>query len=90
VDLRRTEVLRGSKPVALSAKESELLCYLLEHRGRTLSREELLKEIWGYTSAPSAHTVDVHVAWLRPELENDPKQPKCVVTVHGEGYRFGI
>jgi two-component system alkaline phosphatase synthesis response regulator PhoP len=73
VDLRRTEVLRDGKPVAHSAKESQLLRYLLEHRGRTLSREELLRKVWGYTSAPSTGTVDVHVAWLRQKLENDPK-----------------
>jgi two-component system alkaline phosphatase synthesis response regulator PhoP len=90
VDLRRTEVLRDGKSFALSAKESQLLRYFLQHRGRTLSREELLKEVWGYTSAPSTRTVDVHVAWLRPKLENDPKQPKCVVTVYGQGYRSRI
>jgi two-component system alkaline phosphatase synthesis response regulator PhoP len=88
VDLRRTEVLVGGKPAALSAKEFQLLRYLIEHRGRTLSREELLKEVWGYSSAPSTRTVDVHVAWLRQKLEGDPKQPQFIITVHGQGYKF--
>jgi len=88
VDLRRTEALREGKPVPLSAKEFQLLRYLIEHRGRTLGREELLKEVWGYTLAPSTRTVDVHVAWLRQKLEADPKQPKLILTVHGRGYKF--
>lgn len=88
VDLRRTEVKLNGKPAALSAKEFQLLRYLIEHRGRTLSREELLKEVWGYSSAPSTRTVDVHVAWLRQKLEGDPKQPQFIVTVHGQGYKF--
>jgi len=88
VDMRRSEVLRDGSPAELSSKEFQLLRYLLEHRGRTLSREELLKEVWGYTSAPSTRTVDVHVAWLRQKLEADPKQPRYIVTVHGKGYKF--
>ena len=89
VDLRRTEVMRDDKPTALSSKEFQLLRYLLEHRGRTLSRQELLREVWGYKSAPATRTVDVHVAWLRQKLEDDPRQPKFILTVHGQGYRFG-
>ncbi|MGA3328819.1 MAG: response regulator transcription factor [Terriglobia bacterium] len=88
IDMRRSEVLRDGSPAPLSTKEFQLLRYLLEHRGRTVSREELLKEVWGYASAPSTRTVDVHVAWLRQKLENDPKQPKYILTVHGQGYKF--
>ena len=88
IDMRRTEVMRDGIPASLSTKEFQLLRYLLEHRGRTLTRDELLKEVWGYSSAPSTRTVDVHVAWLRQKLENDPKQPKFIITVHGQGYKF--
>lgn len=88
VDFVRTEVTRDGKPVQLSAKEFQLLRYFLEHRGATLSREQLLSEVWGYGSAPSTRTVDVHVAWLRQKLEPDPKQPQFILTVHGLGYRF--
>ena len=88
IDIRRSEVFRDGVPTVLSAKEFQLLRYLIEHRGRTLTREELLKDVWGYTSAPSTRTVDVHVAWLRQKLESDPKQPKYIITVHGQGYKF--
>jgi two-component system, OmpR family, alkaline phosphatase synthesis response regulator PhoP len=88
IDLRRTEVWRNGKSVALSAREFQLLRYFIEHRGDTLSREKLLSEVWGYDAAPSTRTVDVHVAWLRQKLENDSKQPQLIVTVHGLGYKF--
>ena len=88
IDMRRSEVFRDGSPAALTTKEFQLLRHLVEHRGRTLSRDELLKDVWGYSSAPSTRTVDVHVAWLRQKLENDPKQPKYIITVHGQGYKF--
>ena len=88
IDMRRSEVFYHGAQAILSAKEFQLLRYLVEHRGRTLSREELLREVWGYSSAPSTRTVDVHVAWLRQKLENDPKQPRHIITVHGQGYKF--
>ena len=88
VDLRRTEVVRNGKPLALSAKEFQLLRYLLEHRGTTVSRETLLSEVWGYGGVTSSRTVDVHVAWLRQKLEEDPHQPQWILTVHGLGYKL--
>ncbi len=88
LDLRRTEVTRNGKPVTLSAKEFQLLRYLTEHRGTTVSRETLLSEVWGYGAVTSSRTVDVHVAWLRQKLEEDPRQPQWILTVHGLGYRL--
>ncbi|HLY19264.1 MAG TPA: response regulator transcription factor [Bryobacteraceae bacterium] len=88
VDLRRTQVVRHGKPVTLSAKEFQLLRYLVEHRGATVSRETLLSEVWGYGMVTSSRTVDVHVAWLRQKLEEDPRQPQWILTVHGLGYRL--
>ena len=88
VDLRGTEVLRDGKQVPLSAKEFQLLRYFIEHPGETLTREKLLSDVWGYGETMSTRTVDVHVAWLRQKLENDPKQPQLIVTVHGLGYKF--
>jgi len=88
VDLRRTEVVRHGKPVTLSAKEFQLLRYLVEHRGTTVSRETLLSEVWGYGGVTSSRTVDVHVAWLRQKLEEDPRQPQWILTVHGLGYKL--
>ncbi len=88
VDLRGTRVFHGEEELSLSAKEFQLLQYFIEHRGETLARDKLLEEVWGYQSAPSTRTVDVHVAWLRQKIEPDPKKPQWIVTVHGLGYRF--
>ena len=88
VDIRKTEVLRDGEAVVLSAKEFQLLRYFIDHKGETLSRETLLQEVWGYTAVPYTRTVDVHIAWLRQKLEDDPKQPQWILTIHGMGYKF--
>ena len=88
VDLVGTETTRDGKPVNLSAREFQLVRYLIEHRGATLSREELLKQVWGYSADMYTRTVDVHIASLRQKLEDDPKQPKFILTVQGFGYKF--
>ncbi len=88
IDLRGTEVSREGRAVPLSAREFQLLRYLVEHRGATISRGELLKEVWGYNAATYTRTVDMHIASLRQKIEDDPKQPQWVVTVPGLGYKF--
>ena len=88
VDFRRAEVVKDGKPVVLSAREFQLLHYLIDHRGDTLSREELLTEVWKYDAMPSTRTVDVHVAWLRQKLEDNPKVPQLILTIRGLGYKF--
>ena len=88
IDFRRAEVLKDNQPVELSALEFKLLQYLIEHRGEVLKRDELLDEVWGYDAMPSTRTVDVHVAWLRQKLEENPKYPQFIQTVHGLGYKF--
>jgi two-component system alkaline phosphatase synthesis response regulator PhoP len=88
VDFRRAEVERGGEAVELSAREFKLLRYFVEHRGATLSRDELLNGVWGYDAMPLTRTVDVHVAWLRQKLEANPRRPQYIVTIHGLGYKF--
>ena len=88
VDFRRAEVDEGGQPVELSAREFKLLKYFLEHRGAALTRDELLNEVWGYNAMPSTRTVDVHVAWIRQKLEDNPQHPQFILTVHGLGYKF--
>ena len=88
VDARKAEVTKDGALVELSAKEFHLLRYFIEHRGATISREELLQEVWGYQATPSTRTVDVHVAWLRQKLEPNPRVPQYILTVHGLGYKF--
>jgi two-component system, OmpR family, alkaline phosphatase synthesis response regulator PhoP len=88
VDIRRAEVRRAGQPVDLSAREFKLLRHFVEHRGATLSRDELLSRVWGYDEMPLTRTVDVHVAGLRQKIERNPKSPEFIVTVHGLGYKF--
>jgi two-component system alkaline phosphatase synthesis response regulator PhoP len=88
VNFRKAEVTRGGQPLELSAREFLLLKYFIEHREATLTRDELLNEVWGYQSMPSTRTVDVHVAWLRQKIEPNPRHPQYVLTIHGMGYKF--
>ncbi|HEY7191998.1 MAG TPA: response regulator transcription factor [Vicinamibacterales bacterium] len=88
VDFRKAEVNKGGQPLDLSAREFKLLKYFVEHRGAALSRDELLNEVWGYNAMPSTRTVDVHVAWLRQKIEDNPRHPQHILTVHGLGYKF--
>ncbi|MFN0112879.1 MAG: response regulator transcription factor [Blastocatellia bacterium] len=88
IDFRRAEVERDGVKIELSAKEFQLLRYFIEHREATLSRDELLNEVWGYDAMPTTRTVDVHVAWLRQKLEPNPRHPVYIQTIHGMGYKF--
>ena len=88
VDIRGTQVTREGKPVYLSAREFQLLRYFTEHNGITLSRDEILREVWGYEVGTFTRTVDVHVAGLRQKLEKAPKKPELIITVPGIGYKF--
>lgn len=90
VDRRRTRVMRDGNPIELAPQEYKLLCYFLDHPDRTITREELLKEVWSYRFIPSTRTVDVHVGALRQKLEEDPRQPKLILTVPGQGYCLGL
>jgi two-component system alkaline phosphatase synthesis response regulator PhoP len=88
VDFRKAEVTKDGQHLDLSAREFKLLRYFVEHRGAALTRDELLNEVWGYNAMPSTRTVDVHVAWLRQKLEDNPRHPQFILTVHGLGYKF--
>jgi two-component system alkaline phosphatase synthesis response regulator PhoP len=88
IDVRGTSVSRSGKAVPLSAREFQLLRYLLEHRGTTLSRNIILKDVWGYNTGTFTRTVDVHIFSLRQKLENDPRNPALILTVPGLGYKF--
>jgi two-component system alkaline phosphatase synthesis response regulator PhoP len=88
VDLRRTEVTLNGQLVRLTAREFQLLRYLVERPRTTVSRTELLRAVWGYNANSFTRTVDVHVSDLRKKLEKDPASPQMIVTVPGFGYRF--
>jgi two-component system, OmpR family, alkaline phosphatase synthesis response regulator PhoP len=88
VNIRQAEVIRHGQLIVLSAREFKLLSYFIEHRGAALSREELLSRVWDYDAVSSTRTVDIHVAWLRQKLEDNPKYPRWIQTVRGLGYKF--
>lgn len=87
-DFSRGEVTRNGESVALSIKELKLLRFLIDRRGQSVTREQLLASIWTEQPFITPRTVDVHVAWLRNKLEEDPRNPRFIQTVRGEGYRF--
>jgi DNA-binding response OmpR family regulator len=72
----------------LKPREFDLLAYFLRHRGQVLTRERLLRNVWGYEYAGDTRTVDVHVRWLRGKIEPDPTYPSRIETVRGVGYMF--
>jgi two-component system alkaline phosphatase synthesis response regulator PhoP len=88
IDFERAVLLKAGQPVTLASKELQLLRYLVDNRGRVVPREELLQNVWEYSSDVSSRTIDVHVAWLRQKLEDNPQNPKHIHTIRGKGYRF--
>ncbi len=87
-DFERGIVRKRGVTLSLAAKELELLRYLVERRGKAVSRYELLEGVWEYQPGVSSRTVDVHIAWLRQKLEDNPQTPRYIHTVRGVGYRF--
>lgn len=87
-DFDHGHVTKAGKPVPLAGKELQLLRYLVEHRGQTVSREQLLEAVWEYSAGVTSRTVDVHIAWLRQKIEDTPQSPRWIHTVRGVGYRF--
>jgi DNA-binding response OmpR family regulator len=86
VDLKSQRVIAGTRRVALTRRECELLRYLGERQDRVVHRDELLREVWGYIDAPLTRSVDSAVARLRKKVEPDPHHPMFIHTVHGDGY----
>ncbi len=88
VDLAGHRLLRDGEPVPIKPKAFELLAFFLRHPGQAFTRDQLLEHVWGYEYAGETRTVDVHVHWLRSEIEADPANPAFIHTVRGVGYVF--
>ena len=89
VDLSRLEVHRDGEVVALTPREGDILAYLIKHRDRVVTREDLLLDVWHYQSANvETRTVDIHIVGLRRKVEPDPAHPTLIQTVRGKGYRW--
>jgi len=90
IDTAARLVRRGGEEIALTPMEFDLLLALLRRRGAVASRLDLLREVWGHTSAVLTRTVDTHIAELRRKLEGDPSVPRHILTVRKAGYRLQV
>ena len=90
IDTANLQQLECKKPQQFTRREIEILHYLQQHAQRPVPREELLEKVWGYRQAENieTRTVDIHIAKLRRKIEVDPKQPRFLITIRGEGYRL--
>ena len=88
IDLVKLTAQRGNDPLSLAAKEFAMLRLLAEAEGEPVSRQRFLDLVWGATTFPTTRTVDNHIVALRAKVEDDPKNPRWIVTVHGVGYRL--
>jgi DNA-binding response OmpR family regulator len=89
IDFGARVVRRGLDEISLRPKEFDLLAALVRHRGRVVSRADLLREVWGYAAGTESRTVETHLAALRERLGDDPQNPRYIVTVRRAGYRLG-
>jgi two-component system alkaline phosphatase synthesis response regulator PhoP len=88
LDFEAYRAQKGGQPLELSPREFELLRYLIERKGETVSRDKLLEDVWGYESYPSTRTVDTHIAKLRAKIGDSGSDPRYIMTIHGVGYKF--
>ena len=88
IDLAGHRILRDGQPLPVKPKAFELLAFLLRNPGQVFTRDQLLERVWGYDYAGETRTVDVHIHWLRGQVEADPSKPEFLHTVRGVGYVF--
>jgi DNA-binding response OmpR family regulator len=88
VDIAGHRLLRDGDALPVKPKAFELLVFLLRHPGQVFTRDQLLERVWGYDYAGETRTVDVHVHWLRSQIEEEPASPRFIHTVRGVGYGF--
>jgi DNA-binding response OmpR family regulator len=88
INFKKQEMLKGKTPLRLSATEYRILHYFIDHESEVISRDKFLDEVWGYDSYPTTRTVDNYILSLRKKIEDDPANPKHLVTVHKVGYKF--
>lgn len=88
LDFKKLKAFRGNDEISLSAKEFEIMQYLISHEGEAIHRHDLLNQVWGYDAIPTTRTVDNFILDLRKKLEENPSKPKHLVSIRGVGYRF--
>jgi two-component system alkaline phosphatase synthesis response regulator PhoP len=88
IDFEKHEASRAGQRVELTGKEFDVLRLLARHRGEIVTRDRLLEEVWGYETYPTTRTVDNHILRLRQKLEEDPSNPRYILSIYGEGYKL--
>jgi len=88
IDLTRHEIRLKGQVLAFKPKEYDLLLFMVQHRGKLVTRELILERVWGWNYIGDSRTVDVHMRWLREKIEVDPSAPLFLITLRGAGYRF--
>jgi two-component system alkaline phosphatase synthesis response regulator PhoP len=88
VDFEKHDATRGGRRIEMTGKEFDVLRLLARHRGEIVTRDKLLNEVWGYESYPTTRTVDNHILRLRQKLEEEPGNPRYILSIYGEGYKF--
>lgn len=88
IDFERYTALKKGKPVSMTSKDFDILRFLWQHQQQVISRDDLLKHVWGYDDSISSRTVDNFIVKLRKNIEKDPSHPKHIITIHGTGYKL--
>jgi len=90
IDFQRMSVMKQGRNLDLSSREFQVLECLVKYAGKTVEREKIYQEVWGYDTAVTNRTIDFHIARLRQKLEDNPREPQYILTVHRSGYRFVV
>lgn len=92
IDVKKFEATKGGAPLDLTTREFQIIKYFWNHKGEVVLREDILKEIWGYTdeNMPSTRTIDNHIVTLRKKIEDDQTNPRIIISVRGVGYKFDV
>ena len=88
INFKKYYALKNGKSLKLSPREYEILRCFIEKQGEIVTREDLLTQVWGYDSFPNTRTIDAHIVKLRQKIEDQPEEPKLIITIHGIGYKF--
>ncbi|HXG67624.1 MAG TPA: response regulator transcription factor [Blastocatellia bacterium] len=88
LNFKHYQAVKAGQQLDMSPREFEILKYFIKHRGETVTREQLLDEVWGYNNFPLSRTVDNHIAKLRQKIEKVPAEPQYIITIHRIGYKF--
>ena len=88
IDFKKQKTTKGSRQIKLSGKEYEIIHLFIQHEEEVVTRDMLLDKVWGYDAYPTTRTVDNYILNLRKKLENDPANPRHLLTMHKSGYKF--